>query len=92
MSKFNYIFSIIFSTFILSFAGIPPFAGFFAKLGIFLALIDSANYLIFFVVAISSIVSAVYYIRLVRFLFFLKDSNDIEDFVVSSSFFSQFIY
>lgn len=91
MSKFNYVFSIIFSTFILSFAGIPPFAGFFAKLGIFLALIDSSNYFVFFVIAFLSIVNAVYYIRLVRFLFFLRDSNDIEDFVIISVF-SEFIY
>ena len=75
MSKFNYIFSFIFSTFILSFAGVPPFAGFFAKLGIFFALIESGNYFFFFVIAFFSVVSAVYYIRLVRFLFFSKGSS-----------------
>jgi len=91
MSKFNYIFSIVFSSFILSFAGIPPFAGFFAKLGIFMVLIDSANYFTFIFVAIFSIVSAVYYIRLVRFLFFSKDSNDNESFFVTENF-SQFVY
>lgn len=90
MSKYNYIFSVVFSTFLLSFAGIPPFSGFFAKLGVFFALIESGNYFFFIIVVFFSIVSAVYYIRLVRFLFFSKDFNNFSNF--SITIFSQFAY
>jgi NADH-quinone oxidoreductase subunit N len=80
LSKFNYVFSIFFSCFFLSLAGIPPFSGFFAKLGVFMALLDSGYYFTFLVVALFSVVSAVYYIRLIRYLFFLKDTNETSNF------------
>lgn len=51
-------------------AGVPPFLGFFAKFFIFLALINSKYYFLCFLIIILSIISTVYYLRLIRFLFF----------------------
>ena len=51
-------------------AGVPPFLGFFAKFFIFLALINSKYYFLCFLIIILSIISTIYYLRLIRFLFF----------------------
>jgi len=53
---------------ILSLAGIPPFAGFFAKLPVFYLLIKTINPLIGLIIIFSSVLSVVYYIRIIRML------------------------
>lgn len=55
-----------------SLAGIPPLGGFFAKLFVFLALIDSSFYLIALIAVLTSSISAFYYLRLVKILYFEK--------------------
>lgn len=55
---------------LLSLAGVPPFPGFSAKLLILRALFIEGHYVLFFFVLIFSLVSAVYYIRIIRMLFF----------------------
>ena len=51
-------------------AGIPPFIGFFAKLGVFFVLINTGYIFITILVALCSVISAFYYIRFVKILFF----------------------
>lgn len=63
-------FSINLSIVFLSMAGIPPFAGFFPKLFIFNVLVQSGNYFLALFVLIMSVVSCVYYIRLIKILNF----------------------
>jgi len=53
-------------------AGIPPFAGFFAKFYIFMLMAQSGDYIILLFICIFSIISCVYYLRLITFLFFDK--------------------
>nr|WJW71310.1 NADH dehydrogenase subunit 2 [Macrocystis pyrifera] len=60
---------------IFSLAGIPPFGGFFAKLNIFVSLVDSSFYIISIFVVITSVISAFYYIRLIKIFYFEKNSN-----------------
>lgn len=55
---------------LLSLAGVPPFPGFFAKVLLLRALFIEGHFALFFFVLCISIVSIVYYIRLIRMLFF----------------------
>nr|YP_011008407.1 NADH dehydrogenase subunit 2 [Syringoderma abyssicola]WBP70378.1 NADH dehydrogenase subunit 2 [Syringoderma abyssicola] len=55
-----------------SLAGIPPFGGFFAKVLVFVALIDGYFYLVAIFAVFTSVISAFYYLRLIKILFFEK--------------------
>lgn len=55
---------------LLSLAGIPPLIGFYGKLFIFYTLIASGNYYLCMFLVLLSILSCIYYIRLIRFIFF----------------------
>uniref|UniRef100_UPI0030DEDA9F NADH dehydrogenase subunit 2 n=1 Tax=Ecklonia maxima TaxID=428677 RepID=UPI0030DEDA9F len=60
---------------IFSLAGIPPFGGFFAKLNIFVSLVESSFYIVSVFVVISSVISAFYYIRLIKIFYFENNTN-----------------
>lgn len=53
-----------------SMAGIPPLAGFFGKLYVFLAAVEAGMYLLAAVGLLTSVVAAFYYIRIVRIAYF----------------------
>lgn len=54
----------------LSFAGIPPFSAFFAKFLLMLSFVETGhNYCVLILMAVN-VISAVYYARLFRFIFF----------------------
>jgi NADH-quinone oxidoreductase subunit N len=55
---------------IFSIAGIPPLAGFLAKVGVFLVLIKSSFYFISFISILLSVISTFYYIRVVKIIYF----------------------
>ena len=63
---------------LLSMAGIPPFAGFFAKLYIFSAAIEEGLIYLAILGIIFSVVSAYYYLKIIKTMY-LEDSN--EDFL-----------
>lgn len=56
--------------FMFSMAGIPPLAGFFGKLYVFAAAIDSGLYVLAVIGAISSVIGAFYYLRIVKLMYF----------------------
>lgn len=58
-----------------SIAGIPPFCGFFAKIFIVSSLISSKNLLTAFCILIISAVSAFYYLRIIKTIFFESSKN-----------------
>jgi len=70
MLKSNSLLSLVFSILLLSSAGIPPLAGFFGKFFVFQSLMESDAYLLAGSVILFSVVSSIYYIRLIRFIFF----------------------
>jgi len=68
--KANFFLAVIFSFILLSFAGVPPLSGFFGKFLLFHALVESNNYFLALSVLLLSVLTTVYYIRLIRFVFF----------------------
>jgi NADH-quinone oxidoreductase subunit N len=56
--------------FMFSMAGIPPLAGFFAKIYVFLAAIDAGLYGLAVIGVLSSVVGAYYYLRIVKLMYF----------------------
>jgi NADH-quinone oxidoreductase subunit N len=56
--------------FMFSMAGIPPMAGFWAKLYIFLAAIDAGLYILAVIGVLASVVGAYYYLRVVKLMYF----------------------
>jgi len=55
---------------LFSMAGIPPLAGFFAKLFVFKAIIINEYYILAIVGMLSSVVAAYYYLKLIKIMFF----------------------
>ena len=56
--------------FMFSMAGIPPLAGFFSKLYVFLAAIDAGLYTLAVIGVLTSVISAFYYLRIVKIMYF----------------------
>jgi NADH-quinone oxidoreductase subunit N len=56
--------------FMFSMAGIPPMAGFFAKVYVFLAAIDAGLYGLAVIGVLTSVVGCYYYIRIVKLMYF----------------------
>jgi len=57
---------------LFSLAGIPPLSGFFAKIEIFINALNASLFLAALFAILSSVVSAFYYIRLVKIIYFEK--------------------
>ncbi|MDX1574556.1 MAG: NADH-quinone oxidoreductase subunit NuoN [Kiloniellales bacterium] len=64
--------------FMFSMAGIPPLAGFFGKLYIFLAAIQEGLYGLATIGVLSSVVAAFYYVRIVKLMYFDEPSEAFE--------------
>jgi NADH-quinone oxidoreductase subunit N len=58
------------SIFMLSMAGVPPLSGFFGKLYVFLAAIQSGLWTLAVIGVVTSIIGAYYYLRIVKVMYF----------------------
>ena len=56
--------------FMLSMAGVPPLSGFFGKLYVFLAAIQSGLWTLAVIGVVASVVGAYYYLRIVKIMYF----------------------
>jgi NADH-quinone oxidoreductase subunit N len=56
--------------FMFSMAGVPPLAGFFGKIYVFLAAVEAGLYALAVIGLLSSVVAAYYYIRIVKIMYF----------------------
>jgi len=72
----NYIFAVTFALNILAVAGIPPLAGFFSKFFILLSVIGAEYYFTALAIVFFSSIACFYYIRLIKIMFFVKDSKN----------------
>jgi NADH-quinone oxidoreductase subunit N len=70
LSRTNPMMALALAICLFSLAGIPPLAGFFGKLYIFLAAIDGGLYTLAVIGVLSSVVAAYYYIRIVKVMYF----------------------
>jgi len=66
----NRLLGVLFCLLLFSMAGIPPLAGFYSKLYVFFVLIKEEFYLVSIVGVLLSAMGSVYYLRLIRVLFF----------------------
>src|SRR6185437_75142 len=70
LSRTNPAMALALAVFMFSLAGIPPLAGFFGKLYVFLAAIQAQLYTLAVIGVLSSVVGAYYYIRIVKLMYF----------------------
>jgi len=70
--------SAMLTVFMFSLAGIPPFAGFFAKYYVFVGAIESGYTWLAILGVIMSVVSVYYYLRLVVMMYFVTEPADRE--------------
>lgn len=70
LSKTNPMMALALAIFMFSMAGIPPLAGFFGKLYVFLAAVDAGLYVLAVIGVLSSAVAAFYYLRIVKLMYF----------------------
>jgi len=69
-SKTHPMMALVLSIFMFSMAGVPPLAGFFGKLYVFLAAIQSGLYGLAVIGVVSSVVGAFYYLRIIKLMYF----------------------
>jgi NADH-ubiquinone oxidoreductase chain 2 len=60
---------------LFSFAGLPPLIGFFAKQQVLSAALNQGFYFLVLVGILTSVVSAVYYLRIIKLVFFDKNES-----------------
>ena len=65
--------------FMFSLAGIPPLAGFFAKLYVFLAAINAELYALAIIGVLSSVVGAFYYLRIIKIMYFDAPVDELDN-------------
>jgi hypothetical protein len=70
ISKKNPLLAISFLIILFSLAGIPPLAGFFAKFYVFISVIESGMYTLAIVGLLSTVISAFYYLRIIKIIYF----------------------
>ncbi len=78
MSKNHPLLSLSFLIILFSLAGIPPLAGFFAKFYIFMAVIESKMYMLAIIGLITTVVSAFYYLQIIKIIYFDKPKKPFE--------------
>jgi NADH-quinone oxidoreductase subunit N len=70
LSKTHPTMAMAFAIFLFSLAGIPPLAGFFGKLYVFLAAVEAGLYTLAVVGVLASVVAAYYYLRIIKIMYF----------------------
>ena len=75
--KQNSFLSFSFAILLFSLAGLPPLSGFFAKLYILISAVESKLYFLAIIAVLTSIISAFYYLKIIKIIFFDKPTNDI---------------
>ena len=85
LSKSNPVISVCLAIIMLSMAGIPPFIGFFGKFYVFIAAVESEIYLLAVLGVLASVISAFYYLRIIKGMYFDdKTDSEIFEFTISN--------
>ena len=75
LSKHQPLLALSLAIIMFSMAGIPPFAGFFGKFYIFLAALEADLIFLAILGVISSVISAYYYLRIIKVMYFDEDQD-----------------
>jgi len=78
LSKNHPILALVFLVILFSLAGIPPLAGFFAKFYIFMSVIESGMYALAIIGLLTTVISAFYYLRIIKIIYFDKPKKPFE--------------
>jgi NADH-quinone oxidoreductase subunit N len=70
LSKTHPLMAFILAMLMFSLAGIPPLAGFFAKLYVFMAAVKAGLFIVAVIGLVSSVVGAYYYLRIIKLMYF----------------------
>lgn len=70
LSRDSPLLSACFAILLFSLAGVPPFAGFFAKLGVFKNAVEAGYYVTVVIAVLASVVSAAYYLKIIKVMYF----------------------
>ena len=79
LSKNHPILALSFLIILFSLAGIPPLAGFFAKFYIFMSVIEAKMYLLAIVGLVTTVISAFYYLRIIKIIYFDKAKKPFDE-------------
>ena len=79
LSKNHPMLAFSFLLILFSLAGIPPLAGFFAKFYIFMAVIEAKIYLLAIIGLLTTVVSAFYYLRIIKIIYFDKPKKPFDN-------------
>ncbi len=78
LARNDSVMAFVFSMLMFSLAGIPPLAGFFGKYFVFLAAIDAKLYALAIIGVLASVVSAFYYLRVVKIMYFDEPDDEFD--------------
>ena len=78
LSKNHPMIALSFLIILFSLAGIPPLAGFFAKFYVFMAVIEMEMYTLAIIGLVTTVVSAFYYLRIIKIIYFDKPKKPFE--------------
>ena len=78
LSRTHPMMALAMAIFMFSLAGIPPLAGFFGKLYIFLAAVEGGLYTLAIIGVLSSVVAAFYYLRIVKVMYFDQTAEPLD--------------
>ncbi|CAA7621028.1 NADH-quinone oxidoreductase subunit N [Candidatus Terasakiella magnetica] len=70
LAKSNPVMALVMATLMFSMAGIPPLAGFWGKFYVFMAAVQAELYTLAILGVLSSVVSAYYYLRVIKVMYF----------------------
>jgi len=97
----NKLMALTFTLLMLSLAGIPPLAGFCGKFLFFMAILKQGEYLYAIILSILNVITAIYYLRTIRFVYFTSQKQIVNfknlpvsivtSFCLSSIFFFNFL-
>ena len=79
LSKNHPMLALSFLIILFSLAGIPPLAGFFAKFYVFMAVIEVKMYALAIIGLLTTVVSAFYYLRIIKVIYFDKPKKPFEE-------------
>jgi len=72
IGRSNPVLGISFALLLFSMAGVPPLAGFFGKYVVFQSAVASQMYSVALVAVVTSVMGGVYYLRIIKTMFFAK--------------------